>query len=178
MARAKTVIRVVATHLADACGGAFSPAELVSKANSVLCQDNPHMMFVTLFLCLLNVRSGELTWCNAGHNAPYLFSREGVLAALGTEDIPAGLVPTFTYSSKSAQFSDGGSLFIFSDGITEAMNEQSELYGSEQLEATIRSHADSAPSDLVAAVLQKLQSFTGTAAQSDDITVLACRWGT
>jgi sigma-B regulation protein RsbU (phosphoserine phosphatase) len=178
MARAKTVIRLVATQLAEANGGAFSPADLVTKANSELCRDNPHVMFVTLFLCLLNVRTGELAWCNAGHNAPYLFNRDGMLTALHTEDIPAGLEPTFAFSSKSGQFSDGGGLFIFSDGITEAMNEQGEFFGSEQLEATIQSRADSAPSDLVAAVLQQLQSFTGAAAQSDDITVLACRWGT
>ncbi len=177
MARTKTAIRLLAQSPRDRAGAVPRAAELVTLVNEHLSQDNPHSMFVTLFVCLVDARTGELEWCNAGHNPPYVISPDGTLARLpASRSMPAGIDATFTGSSETAQLIPGATLFLFTDGVTEAANDKREFFGEERLEAGLRSLGGHAPDELVAAVLQQVRDFAGAAPPSDDIAMLACRW--
>lgn len=177
MARTKTTIRLLATPIGKIAGHVPSPAELVEGINAELCRDNPHAMFVTLFLCMVDAASGDLHWCSAGHPRPYLVSSEGkVSAVVRGHSAPVGLEPAEACSSGRMRFAPGESLFMYTDGITEATNEQGEFFGDDRLEAALRSCAGEAPEEMVRAILRHVRTFTGPAAASDDIAALACRW--
>ena len=177
MARTKTTIRLLATQMGRIAGHVPSPAELVDGINAELCRDNPHAMFVTLFLCMVDAASGDLHWCSAGHPRPYLVSSEGNVSAVARADsAPVGLQPAAACSSGRMRFAPGESLFMYTDGITEATNEQGEFFGDDRLEAALRSCAGEAPEKMVRAVLRQVRTFAGSSPSSDDIAALACRW--
>jgi sigma-B regulation protein RsbU (phosphoserine phosphatase) len=176
MARAKAVIHLLASLLPGAAGN-ISAADIVQRANLELCRDNPQGMFVTLALAMLNATTGELDYCNAGHGVPLVIGPAGVVAAAdGVRGKPMGIRAGFLYESSTLRLAPAETLFLFTDGITEAMNESGELFGDERLLASLRSCAESAPRDLVSAVLRDVREFAGAADPSDDIAALACRW--
>ena len=155
-------------------------AELVERIDRELSRDNPHAMFITLLLAVVNARTGEIEWCNAGHNPPCLLSAEGAVSVMGGEcGIPVGIDPKFFRNAETGQIPKGGSLFLYTDGVTEAMNLQKEMFGMERLDATLRGCVTpeaQAPREVIASVLGAVQTFAGDAKPSDDITLLACRW--
>jgi sigma-B regulation protein RsbU (phosphoserine phosphatase) len=170
MARAKTALRVAAM-LAPA-----APHEVVARVNAELCVDNAHGMFVTLFLGVLDPASGGLAFCNAGHNPPYLVNRAGgVVPIQGPRGKPLGIRPTFPYQTGEFRLAPGERLFLFTDGITEAMDAAGELFGEERLEAALRSHSDAPAEAMVREVVGAVRAFAGTAPQADDIAALALR---
>ena len=177
MARAKSVIRLLAPLLPGQSGRPPTAAEVVDRANQELCRDNPHGLFVTLVLATLNATTGEVEYCNAGHNLPCVIAPEaGVTQLNSARGKPVGIRESFRYESATLKLARGESLFVFTDGITEAMNESGELFGEERLLASLRSSAAKTPRDLVSTVLRDVREFSGTAAPSDDIAALACRW--
>jgi sigma-B regulation protein RsbU (phosphoserine phosphatase) len=177
MARTKTVIRLLATLLGKVTGQAPTAEDLVAGINEELCRDNPEAMFVTLLLCVVDAGTGEFEWCNAGHTIPYLLFPRGTVSALASgRSIALGIRSTVTLTAGRAKLAPGESLFLYTDGITEAANDQGEFFGEERLEAALRSFADHEPEDLVHGVLRQVRMFVGTAAPSDDIAALACRW--
>ena len=176
MARTKAVLRVMATSLAQA-GCAPMAADLVSRINEELARDNTQVMFVTLFLCMVDVQTGHLDWCNAGHAAPVRVMPHGVLTPIPVErSIPVGVRETIAHSSGEATLVPGECLFLYTDGVTEAANEQEELFGEERLAAALGAVAGRSAVEVVRAVLDAVRSFAGAAPPADDIAVLACRW--
>jgi sigma-B regulation protein RsbU (phosphoserine phosphatase) len=177
MARTKTTIRLLGTQIAKISGHIPSPAELVEGINAELCRDNPHAMFVTLFLCMVDAASGDLHWCSAGHPLPYRVAPQGgVTAVAHRESEPVGLRAGLTCAAERIRLAPGETLFVYTDGITEATNERGEFFGEERLEAALRSFADRAPGELVSAVLREVRTFAGASPAADDIAALACRW--
>jgi sigma-B regulation protein RsbU (phosphoserine phosphatase) len=177
MARAKSVIRLLATLLAERNGPAVTAGELVQRANQELCRDNPHCLFVTLVLAVVDMATGEVEYCNAGHTAPYVVAPLGSVVALDSaRGKPVGILDGVRYESAVVKLAPAESLFIFTDGITEAINEAGELLGEERLMASLRSGAHAGPRGLVSRVLEDVRTFAGAAAPSDDIAALACRW--
>jgi sigma-B regulation protein RsbU (phosphoserine phosphatase) len=177
MARTKTAIRFVAKLLEQNAGRAPGAADIVAGINEELCQDNPHAMFVTFLLCIVDARTGDLEWCNAGHTAPYLVASPGSVNALAQpRGFAVGIRNKSRFPAGTARIVPGGSLFLYTDGITEAVNEQGELFGEERLEAALQHCANREPREFVHAVLAELRSFVGTAPPADDIAALACRW--
>lgn len=181
MARAKASIRFLCSS--EESGYMPTAAELVERIDRELSRDNPHAMFITLLLAVVNVHSGELEWCNAGHNPPCLLTAAGAVSVVGGEcGIPVGIDPKFFRNAETGQIPKGGSLFLYTDGVTEAMNLQKEMFGMERLDATLRgcvdqvTQASHAPREVIASVLGAVQTFAGEAKPSDDITMLACRW--
>lgn len=178
MARAKAVVRLLAAELAHKAAEELFAAELVARANEELCQDNPHAMFATLVLCVVDARTGGATWCTAGHEPPYLITPAGAVIQLaGCCNMPVGIDPAFTRQVKNAQLSRGSVLFAFTDGITEAMNGDKEMFGTVRLKAALSAHAGRSPQEIVDGVLCEVHTFTGNIEPSDDIAALACRWG-
>ena len=178
MARAKASIRFLCVR--EESGYMPTAAELVERIDRELSRDNPHAMFITLLLAVVNAQTGEVEWCNAGHNPPCILTAEGAVSTVGGEcGIPVGIDPKFFRDTETGQIPQGGSLFLYTDGVTEAMNTRQEMFGTAQLDATLRAcAASSAPSprEVIAAVLGAVQRFAGEAEPSDDITMLACRW--
>ena len=175
MARAQASIRFVCG--AEESGCIPNAAELVERIDRELSRDNPHSMFITLLLALVKARSGEIEWCNAGHNPPCIRTAGGAVSVLGGEiGIPVGIDPKFFRSAETSRIPQGGNLFLYTDGVTEAMNGHKEQFGEQRLHATLRGCAGHTPRELIATVLDAVQTFEDGAMASDDITMLACRW--
>ena len=176
MARAKTLTRLVATLMRTPDGSPPGPSEILARVNVELCRDNEHGMFVTLFLGMLDPMSGKLACGNAGHAAPYLLSaRAGVSALAGARGKPLGIRATLTWESTTAALAPGDGLFLFTDGITEAMDPAGELFSEERLEAALAALAAAAPRAVVEGVLDEVRRFAAGAPQSDDIAAMALR---
>ena len=176
MARTKAVLRVTATALAQP-GRAPAATELMELINGELSRDNSHVMFVTLLLCIIDARTGRIEWCNAGHAAPILVAPDGSVSTIDVRrSIPVGVRETLIQASGEAALVPGGSLLLYTDGVTEAMNEGGQLFGDARLAETLQAVAGGTPGEIVRAVLGAVRSFAGSAPPSDDIAVLDCRW--
>ena len=174
MARAKASIKFLCGR--EASGYMPNAAELMEVIDRELSRENPHAMFITMLLALVNTGSGEVEWCNAGHNPAYVMNPDGAVSELaGESGIPVGIDPKFFRDPQSVQLPPGASLFLYTDGVTEAMNAQKELYGNERLEATLAQCATLGPREVIDSVLASVRTFAAGARPSDDITMLVCR---
>jgi phosphoserine phosphatase RsbU/P len=145
----------------------------MKRANRLLAADNDSAMFVTAFHGVLDLKTGVLSYCNAGHNPPYLLRADGGRDTLKATGVPFGVMEDAPYRIADAQLRPGDTLFLFSDGITEAFNPAGEEFGNAQLEAALETARGSAAAKLVAAILAATADFAAGAEQSDDITALA-----
>src|SRR6516164_9595302 len=166
MAVTKTLFRATA-------GNGGTPGEILARLNAELCRDNASCMFVTLFCGILNIRTGQIDYGNAGHNLPYHLHRDGVspLEKLGGRSL--GLVEQSPYASGRIVLAPGEALLLYTDGITEAMDLTNTLYSDQRLAEFLETHRGSAPRQIIGDLVSDVRHFTGEAPQSDDITVLA-----
>jgi len=176
MARAKNLIRLITRLARGADGAALGPAEIVGMVNRELCQDNAGMMFVTLFFGMLDPKTGDLRFTNAGHNPPYRLDGKAVEAVTLSKGRPLGLRTTSTYETGSLTLAAGETLYLYTDGVTEAHNRTGELFAEQRLETVLRESAGDSTNIVVTAVGDAVQRFADGAAQSDDITAMALRW--
>ena len=150
------------------------PDEIVARINALLCRDNDTSMFVTLFVGRLDLASGRLEYCNAGH-APIVGVRPGggaeFLAA--KRNVAAGVMDGYAYAMQEKTFEPGTMLLVYTDGVTEAEREDHEQYGEKRLLAFASAHAKDAPAIFIENMERELDAFTAGAEQSDDITALA-----
>src|SRR5271168_2351704 len=129
MAVSRTVLRSVAGH--------GNMASAIGDANNLLAARNDACMFVTMFHGVLDLPSGILRWCNAGHDPPFLLRAGGGQERLRATGIPLGIDPSFSHRIGETVLAPGDALFLYSDGITEAFNPQSEAYGVARLERAL-----------------------------------------
>jgi serine phosphatase RsbU (regulator of sigma subunit) len=165
MAVSRTVMRSV--------GGAADMASAMEAANRLLATQNAACMFVTLFHGVLDLATGALRYCNAGHNPPYLLRADGRREKLGATGVPFGFDPEMTYHTEETALRAGDLLFLFSDGITEAFDCDGREFGTGRLEAALEAGRGKGAGEVVAAVLAATRDFAAGAEQSDDITTLA-----
>ena len=151
------------------------PSDIVRSINQELSKKNDSAMFVTMFLGILNLKTKELNFCNAGHNYPYISKISGeILAFEETHGPPLGVYYNQEYQSNSIYLEHEDSLFIYTDGILEAMNKPGELYGYDRLKSTIAKKCiNKPPVECVNQIIEDLAMFTNGAKQSDDITLMA-----
>lgn len=154
--------------------------DLMSAANTEVSRDNPEMLFVTAFAGVLDLTSGDLVYCNAGHENPFL-AHPADAAARRIEDgggPPLCAVDEFDYRGADRRLRPGELLCLVSDGVTEARNPAGALYGGERVQGLLYLCAKSGAD--VGAVVEKLraelESFTAGAEPADDVTVLVLRW--
>lgn len=151
-----------------------SPASIITRVNDEMSEDNPSSMFVTLFLAICNVRSGACRYTNAGHNPPYIMRTSGGRDCLDQRHGPIiGAVEELAYKESATTLSAGDSLLIFTDGVTEAMDVDGELYLESRLEQLLDERSLETAGDLVNETLASVESFASGAEQADDITILA-----
>jgi sigma-B regulation protein RsbU (phosphoserine phosphatase) len=151
--------------------------EIVGRANAQLSLRNPSCMFVTLFLGILNMRTGQLQFCNAGHLPPYILGADGsVRASSEMGGMAIGFDEEAPYTTGSAVLIPGDAVFIYTDGITEAMDVGSNLFSDQRLADALQGVAGLPVRDIVESVISSVKAFAGAAPQSDDIAALALRW--
>ena len=175
MARAKSLIRIATDLMRSANGTSAPPADIIARVNRELCQDNGDMMFVTLFFAMLVPATGEIEFCNAGHNPPYHLNGQGAVAIEGGKGIILGVNPKAVYATGRLSLATGEGIYLFTDGVTEANNTAEELFGEPRLEAALRAAAASGSAEIVKSVAQAVRGFVGNALPFDDITMLAIR---
>jgi serine phosphatase RsbU (regulator of sigma subunit) len=170
MAVTKTLIKGIASRETP-------PSEVLARVNRELCSENTEAMFVTVFCAMLDLRTGELRYSNAGHNPPLVIRESGVAEWL---DVPPGLVlgvdPGTDYETRTGRLRPGETLLVYSDGVTEAMNPERQLYSDARLKETAGACAGQEPAETVETVIRSAREFAAGATQSDDITVLAVRY--
>jgi len=148
--------------------------EIVQQINTELCRDNVNSMFVTFFMGMINLKTGELNYCNAGHNYPYIIKNDNNLLCLEqTHGTPLGLYEKMTYKSNSVYLKESDMIVLFTDGVTEAMDKNNNLFTDERFEKDLAGMStDVSVKEVVDKLLKEIREFTTDAQQSDDITLL------
>jgi sigma-B regulation protein RsbU (phosphoserine phosphatase) len=168
---------VTKTMLKTSAMGDPSPASIFTRVNDELSADNPASMFVTMFLALVNVRTGEFRYCNAGHNPPYLFHKGGALTCLNERHGPIiGAMPGIVYKEGKGQLAEDDMLYIFTDGVTEAMDANGNLYSETRLEEFLSDLECPTSRSVAEASLEEIEGYASGAEQADDITILVFRF--
>lgn len=166
------------TVLQSSARGLKSAGTCLAQANDALCAQNPMDLFVTTFYGILNTETGELTYANGGHNPPMVIRRgDGSVADLPrTGGIALGVIEGAKYAEASIRLSEGDTLFLYTDGISEAMDSAGKEFTDDRLRQALQhSHHNSV--DLVLdGVTEAVEAFVGQAEQSDDITCLVVRY--
>jgi len=149
------------------------PEVVLNLVNQDLSEDNPSLLFVTLFLGTLNIKDGTVEYCNGGHNPPYIIRASGEIEALEmTGGIALGVMEDFSFQSKRVVLNKGDALFIYSDGVTEAMNSRHELFSEARLEDELNRLKGLPVEDIIAGVMEKIREFSQGEPQTDDITMM------
>ena len=146
-----------------------SPKAIVSAMNDSMSEDNDWNMFVTFFLGILDLGTGHLRYCNAGHNAPLILTDR--IAVLPVEpNLPLGVLRGMSYKEQEVEFHTDDALFLYTDGLTEAENSAHEQFGEERMDAVL--HKRGSSEQHLEAVKKAVREFVGDAPQSDDLTML------
>ena len=167
MAVTKTLIKATARV-------GLSPADILGHVNDQIARDNDQSMFVTVFFGILDLRNGEMVFTNAGHNPPLLLPTDGEPRYLPKAgQLVIGAMDGFVYRAETLQLSPGDRLLMYTDGVTEAMNLQDELFAEERLMATCLQSGRESVDRWVRSTLASVKEFAREAPQSDDITLMA-----
>ena len=185
MAVSRTLFRNITTHLEG-------PRHVVESMNAAICEGNDNNMFVTLFVGVLDLQTGHLRYCNAGHDAPFII---GGNAGVGSEksaagepqassqlstvhcdsNLPIGIEPDWHFTEQETDMVPGSTIFLFTDGLTEAENGGHELFGDERISSVLSSFQGS-PQQLIETMTEAVRHFVGDTEQSDDLTMLAIQY--
>jgi len=148
-------------------------AELVGKMNQYACTNSQNgRRFTTAFVAEFDPQSRELSYVNAGHNAPILRRASGAMERLEAGGIPLGIMDAPAYSSAAVTLAPGDWVVMFSDGVVEAENAKSEEYGEDRLTYNIHMGATQSPAMLLQRIMSDIDIFVGTAPQHDDVTCM------
>ena len=171
MAVTRTLFRAVTQDAA-------SVGSVLERMNTELARDNERQFFVTAVVGRLDLRTGVLTYANAGHPAPLHVGRSGAPTALeGTESGAAlGIIEGISYAEATITLGPGDLLLTFTDGVTEAINTRNELYSDARLQASLAASAGRPAAKMVESIVEGVNAFASGQPQEDDITVLAVRY--
>jgi len=152
--------------------------DVFNTVNALLCENNEASMFVTAFIGKLNTKTGHFTYVNAGHNPPLIKTGQNTQftwLSAKPDLFLAGDSET-EYNQQTITLNPGEEIFLYTDGITEAINTNNEFFGDPKLQITLNKHSSLPPKETIAAVSQDLKTFVNGAKQSDDITMLMLRY--
>jgi len=164
MAVSRTLFRNISAHT-------DKPSHIVETMNVNVCDGNETCMFVTLFVGVLDFKTGHLCYCNAGHDAPYV----GAALLPCDSNLPIGLMPDLEYSEQETTIAPGLTLFLYTDGLTEAENANKELFGRDRIDKVLATFSGS-PQQLIEAMTDAVHQYVGDTEQSDDLTMLAFKY--
>jgi len=155
----------------------FPASETISRVNKLLCQDNHMCMFVTIFTLLLDTETGEVECSNAGHSPPLLCTSDGSMEYIHSpEGMGVGVLENSRCVSRKMILKPGDLMFLYTDGVTEAMNAQDQLFSEARLKACVGSLRSKDLTRIISGVRQELEAHVQGEPRSDDITMLALRY--
>ncbi len=170
MAITRTVMRAAAARHP-------TPGPCLQEVNDAICEQNPQDLFVTLFYGILDPGTGEFVYANAGHNPPFVVKRpDDVLPLPMTGGMAVGVLPGMPYDEDAVTLAPGDTMFLYTDGITEAMNVDQEEFTEARLEAVLAEGSDLPVDSVLENVTSAVVRFVGEAEQSDDITCIVLRY--
>ena len=152
--------------------------KVVSKINNELCKQNENSYFITAFFGVLDTGNGELTFCNAGHNYPYLMKKSGLFEVQGTHGTALGVIEDIKYKTGKLKFEPGDQIVLYTDGITDSENRKGQFFDKTRLEGSLRKSLENEPADITRRVYQEIRKFTDGEPQYDDLTVMVLKYGT
>ena len=154
-----------------------NPSHIMKRLNETACRNNKANIFVTLFVGVLDLPTGHLHYCNAGHELPIMVRTQNSKAEISNleamPNLPVGLFEDFEYEMQTIQMQPGSALFLYTDGLTEARNAKGKLFGRDRVGQMIAEAGTTNPKQLVEAAIECWQKFIGETEQSDDLTLLA-----
>ena len=169
MAVSRTLIRTIGMQ-------GYSSAVSINKSNDLLCAESVDSMFVTVFYAIYNIYTGELEYCNAGHNSPYIIRADGKVEVMPmSTNFMVGIVSGHEFSSDKIQLQPGDTLVMYTDGVNEAFNTSFEEYGEERMAQLLGSQNGRSCREMIDSQLEDVRRFSEGAEQSDDITILALK---
>lgn len=161
MAVSRTLFRNISAHT-------DKPSHIVETMNVNICDGNENCMFVTLFVGVLDLSTGHLRYCNAGHDAPFI--NDSLLPC--DSNLPIGVAAELKYTEQETTIPRGATLFLYTDGLTEAENANQEHFGMQRITQVITGFEGS-PQELIEAMVTAVHQYVGETEQSDDLTMLA-----
>jgi sigma-B regulation protein RsbU (phosphoserine phosphatase) len=161
------LFRTVAAHF-------HTPADIITALNDTLAENNESNMFCTAFLGVIDLKTGVMQYCNAGHNAPVIIYPSGKVEFMEIQpNLPLGLFGGFPYEGQECILERGTSIFLYTDGVTEAENKEKALYSDERLLQRLSVIQKEGPRSIVDSVLVDIENHVAGADQSDDITIMS-----
>ena len=155
-----------------------SPAEIATRLNLELSENNEMGMFVTMFICMFDMKLERMEYCNAGHNPPVIGNVDGQFTFLDVEqtNAPIGLWPELEFKGEEINYFHNRLMLLYTDGLNEAENQKQEQYGEDRIIEQITSHATQNAQEIVKALKADTNLFRDGAEQNDDLTILAFRY--
>ena len=175
---AALVMAVIHTLFRSISAHETNPARIMQALNETTCQRNEQNMFVTFFIGVLDLPTGRLRFSNAGHDLPFAISKT-FRSIQAKPNLPLGVMDDMIYDAQEMMLSPNETLFLFTDGLTEAKNESHEQFGTKRLESILRKSVEDksiTPDFLIHEMKQKVAEFVDGAEQSDDLTLLAIQY--
>ena len=170
MAATRSLLKATALRTAE-------PAECLRHVNGLLCLDNDAMMFTTVFYGVLHTETGEVDYCSAGHQLPYLLHGSGTVEQIpATTGMGLGVEANVGFETKRTVLGPGDRLLLYTDGISEAMDAKHRMFSERRLRDFLEKSKERPPFEMISDLVSEVRRFTGDAPQSDDITVLALRF--
>lgn len=157
-----------------------NPSHIMKRLNETACRNNKANIFVTLFVGVLDLPTGHLRYCNAGHELPIMIRTQNSKAEISNleamPNLPVGLFEDFEYEMQTIQMQPGSALFLYTDGLTEARNAKGKLFGRDRVGQMIAEAGTTNPKLLVETTIGCWQKFIAETEQSDDLTLLALNY--
>ncbi len=181
MASTHSMFRAFSSHGND-------PAQIMYRINESACQGNNSNMFVTIFIGVLNLQTGQLCYCNAGHDRPIVINSNGISMLDAKPHLPVGIFDDMHYETEESVLTPNSMMFLYTDGLTEAMaplpatdhnaeTVRHNLFGIERVMSNLQHHeAQISAKQLLDSINIAVNNFVGDAEQSDDLTMLAIRY--
>ena len=166
-----------------------NPAHIMHAINEISCQGNESNIFVTMFIGVLDLPTGRLRYCDAGHDAPIVIEERGrrneeggmregerIVHISVKPHLPVGVFEDVKYGMQETQLKPDSTLFLYTDGLTEAKDAGRKLFGMKRMEEVLRGDCPIQPRELIEAITRRVHEFVGDAEQSDDLTMLAIHY--
>ena len=167
------VMSVVHSLFRMASAHESNPARIMQTINETTCENNETNMFVTMFIGILDLPTGRMRYCNAGHDIPVIVGHEALPAK---PNLPVGLFNDFTYEMQEMVLENGSMLFLYTDGLTEAKNSAHKQFGLDRIMQVLSQSVTLTPTQLLGKMTEEVHAFVKDAEQSDDLTMLAIRY--
>ncbi len=153
------------------------PSEIIAESNKAICVGNREQLFVTVWLGILEISTGKLTYVNAGHEIPTICQKEGKFKLIrGKHDTLLGIWKDKKFKDNECTLSPGDKLFVYTDGVPEATNAEKELFGNERMVTALNQDPNASPQQVLKNVRASVDEFVKDAEQFDDLTMLCIEY--